>query len=343
MNPGISIVICCYNSADRLSPTLAHLAAQQVTGVPWEIILVDNASTDNTAEVARSLWQSDYLAPLRVVHEPQPGLSSARRRGVQEASYDIVSFVDDDNWVCPEWVQTIAEIMAQHPEVGACGSRSEVVSTVPPPAWFTEYQSYYAVGDQASTAGDVTEKGVLWGAGLSIRKPVWNAIFQQGFQQILSDRIGSSLMSAGDFELCLAIRAAGWRLWYDPRLSLRHCLPVSRLQWSYLRRLKRGMGCSSVGLDPYFALAEGDMQGWGDRLKQIWLVRIVLTLLKLLRYALKLPQFWQSHEGDPDILEIELLIGRLTQLLQQRQTYRSSFDVVQNAPWRNRDQSLCRI
>ncbi|MCY7278070.1 MAG: glycosyltransferase family 2 protein, partial [Phormidesmis sp. CAN_BIN44] len=129
---GISIVICCYNSAQRLPETLAHLAAQAIPStVPWEIIIIDNASTDNTADVARASWLSTSSAPLHIIHEPQQGLSYARLRGFCESTYDVISFVDDDNWVCPEWVQTVSEIMTQHPHVGACGGCSEAVLDSP--------------------------------------------------------------------------------------------------------------------------------------------------------------------------------------------------------------------
>src|SRR5690348_8092021 len=73
---GISVVICTYNGAERLPQTLAHLAAQEDTGtIAWEVLVVDNASTDDTAEVARRCWPADAPAPLRVVGEPRMGLS----------------------------------------------------------------------------------------------------------------------------------------------------------------------------------------------------------------------------------------------------------------------------
>lgn len=78
---GISIVICCYNSAQRLPLTLVHLAAQKVAdNFPWEVIVVNNASTDNTEEAAFSSWDRESIE-MRVVYEPQPGLSYARHRG----------------------------------------------------------------------------------------------------------------------------------------------------------------------------------------------------------------------------------------------------------------------
>ena len=72
---------------------LAHLSVQKnIRGVSWEVIVVDNASTDNTIEVATRCWPSDAPASLRVVREPRIGLINARVRGFAEASYEMREF-----------------------------------------------------------------------------------------------------------------------------------------------------------------------------------------------------------------------------------------------------------
>src|SRR5687768_534263 len=126
MVEGVSVVICTHNGAARLPAVLSHLAAQQAE-VPWEVVVVDNASTDDTAQVATRHWQAQ-AAPLRVVSEPQLGLSNARRRGLDAAAYPIVAFVDDDNWLAPDWVATAARLMAQLPDVGALGGFIEAAT-----------------------------------------------------------------------------------------------------------------------------------------------------------------------------------------------------------------------
>ena len=88
------MIICCYNSATRLPQTLKHLAEQQVPqDLNWEVIVVDNNSTDHTAEVAKDLWVQ-YGSPvnLKVVPEWNPGLSNARKKGVYEAKGEIIMF-----------------------------------------------------------------------------------------------------------------------------------------------------------------------------------------------------------------------------------------------------------
>src|ERR1700722_4190557 len=195
---GVSVVICCHNSAERLPKMLAHLSAQKVpAGVPWEVLVVDNASTDATAEVARQHWPKDARASLRVVGEPQPGLTHARERGFAEATGDIISFIDDDNWVCPEWVATVSDVMTTRTDVGACGGTGEAEPKTNLPWWFETFQGDFAVGPQGAEPGDVTwTRGYLWGAGLSIRKAAWSQLIEKGYRSLLPDRQGASL-SAG--------------------------------------------------------------------------------------------------------------------------------------------------
>jgi glycosyltransferase involved in cell wall biosynthesis len=327
MSTGFSVVVCCHNSAERLPQTLAHLAAQQFQeGLKWEVIVVDNNSADGTSQVALTLWPADPPAPLRVVHEPRLGLSYARYRGCNEAKYEFISFLDDDNWVSPEWIQIVAELMSQHPEIGACGGFNEAVCEIDPPRWFEKYKYGYAIGPQGLKAGDVTEtRGYLWGAGLTIRKSLWQELINSGFRSLLTGRRGNSFAAGEDSELCFAIRIAGCWLWYEPRLHLRHFLPAHRLTWRYFRLLYRGFGASTVGHDPYLAL----LQSKGKMDRRTWKQEFLKTLMKLLRLRAWLGKaLLTSCEADHQVLEVELAMGRLLELFRRRQAYDSSFLAV---------------
>lgn len=257
----ISIIICCYNSTSRLPETLAHLLRQQATdGIDWEVLVIDNASTDNTAKIAIACWPDDAPAPLRVIPEPKSGLSNDRKRGIYEAKYDIVSFVDDDNWVCEDWVRLVSETMTANPEVGACGGPSEAVCEIEPPEWFEEFKGCYAVVKQADAEGDVTKsRGWLWGAGLNFRKDALFNLYNNGFYSILIDRKGTSLTSGGDNELCYAIIMTGWRLWYEPRLKIKHFIPKERLTKDYIMRWFEGAGKSKNKIEIYSAYLDNKM------------------------------------------------------------------------------------
>ena len=133
MSLGISVIICCHNSAKLLPETLARLENQNVKGnLLWEIILVDNASTDNTRDTALRVWPHDSPVNLKIVDEPKLGLKNARRRGVRESTKEVIAFIDDDNWVNEDWVQTASEVMSHNPGVGICGGSSLGVFEAPP-------------------------------------------------------------------------------------------------------------------------------------------------------------------------------------------------------------------
>ena len=309
---------------------MSHLLAQQVSqDIKWEVIIVDNASTDKTPVVAESLWPRNPPVPLRIIHEPKLGLSYARYSGVEAAKYEIVSFVDDDNWVCPEWVQATSEIMRGNPDVGACGGMSEAACEEAPPWWFGDYAGDYAVGFQGEGAGDITfTRGYLWGAGLSIRKSAWRHLQRVGFKSLLVGRRGKSLSSGEDSEICFALRLAGWRLWYDERLNLRHYIPSNRLKWSYLRRLHRGFGASTVGLEPYSEHLLTPDSDPGRPFRRTWQWKAAGTLKLLLRQLQDVRLVDGLGEGSPQILKLEWTWGRFLEFLKRRNGYNEGLFAV---------------
>jgi len=277
--PHLTVAICCFNSAKRLPDTLRHLAAQN--GVPadaWEVLIIDNASTDETSMVAKQSWKAAitemattvadtgtksqekarlHIQPVsfRIIREEAPGLSEARKRAFAEARGEIVCFLDDDNWAPPHWLAKVREIFDANPEVAGLGGPISEVLEAEPPEWWEQYKGNFTIWNPRDTAG--TWERPLCGAGLCIRKRAWEQLRASGFEFQLSDRKGKNLSSGGDFELCYALFLAGWKLWYDPALHIRHFMPKERLTWENLVRLNRSFGEQSVVLDAYAAALKG--------------------------------------------------------------------------------------
>jgi glycosyltransferase involved in cell wall biosynthesis len=253
---GVSIIICAYNAAKRIIPTLQHLQKQQFNKtINWEIIVVDNASSDFTSEVASETWNQNPITDFSVVREEKPGLMHARRRGLESANYEIVSFIDDDNWVETGWVQKVADVFAMNDKIGACGGQSEAVFENTSPEWFPLFENSFAVGRQANESGIVNEKkGFLWGAGLSLKKSVWDDLQKRNYINLTLDREGKTLSSGGDTELCYAIRLMGYQLYYKDDLSLKHYMPDGRMNFSYLEKMSEGFGKANVHLNCYRVL-----------------------------------------------------------------------------------------
>jgi len=255
---GVSVVVCCYNSTTRLPDTLRHIANQQITQpIFWELIVVNNNSTDNTTIVAYKEWaQYEASIPFKIVDELIPGLSAAREKGISEAQFEYVLLCDDDNWLAPTFVQTAYEIMESNSQIGVLGGRGEAVSEIAFPYWFSTYQGSYAVGVQALHSGDLSNHGHVWGAGMIFRKSVYQKLRQAGFTHLLSDRKGKNLTSGGDSEICQWFLLANYTLWYDDRLEFKHFIPKERLTKEYCEKLIAGLGSSSAVLSTYHSIIQ---------------------------------------------------------------------------------------
>jgi glycosyltransferase involved in cell wall biosynthesis len=294
-------------------------------------VLVDNASTDATLEVVNSTWGQKPITSLRIVQEDQLGLVYARIRGLAEAKYEIISFIDDDNRVAENWVDTAYQLMTSNPQIGVCGSLNTPVFESAAPAWFSQFQNSYAVGPQAKKSGDTAEDhGVIWGAGLTLRKSAWEHLVSNGFEFQLIGRQGESLLSGEDHELCLAIKLAGWEAWYVPSLRLEHYIPSFRLDWMHLRKMVRGYGFTKLRLKAYGYMTEG----LPKEPHASWIKLALAKSREILRWPVKalMMQFF-PYEGDRDVIILEMLFGELAEIVKFRETYVEYFHHVANAEW----------
>lgn len=209
-----SIIICCYNSFSRLAATLRHISLQRVTHeFTWEVILVDNNSSDNSSDIAKLIWK-ELGAPveLRIIFEPLSGLSNARKAGVLNSSGEVIVFCDDDNWLASSYIQTAYKILEECPSVGVVGGRSYPVADAELPNWFTTVQGNYAVGVQALDTGIISNRKYVWGAGMAFRRDDYLDLLKAGFVNLGTDRSGSSFDSGGDSEICRWFLLAGFVL-----------------------------------------------------------------------------------------------------------------------------------
>ena len=251
----------------------------------WEVVVVNNASSDETAQVAAKLWQElGSPTALRVVDEPIPGLSRARERGIASAQYPTLVFVDDDNWLDEHYVRNASETLRAYPEVAVIGASIRARFEVPPPPWFPQVQHFFAIGAQGPHEGDITEqKPHVAGAGMVVRKSALEDLKRQKFKPLLVGRQGAAASSGEDYEICYALALAGWRIWYDSRLKLTHFIPAQRLSNAYLWRLADGIRRAG----PVLACYEIALCGTKVRALQFYFYRVCLLGLWLLKGAVK--------------------------------------------------------
>lgn len=253
---GISVIICCYNSAQRIGETLRHLARQQFPeSFQYEVLLVDNSSTDDTATVARALWNAESPAgiPLRIVEELRAGQMYARECGVKEAAYDNIVFCDDDNWLNADYVYYAWKTLQENPAVGAAGGSNYPVTDAPAyPDWFPEHADKFALGVPGQESGIMNiHRSFILGAGMVTRKKLFLAMYADGHPTLLAGRNGNKLSTGDDFEYCKRLMIAGYDLFFEKRLSLRHFIPSQRLTPAYLDRLLAGIGDATPIIELY--------------------------------------------------------------------------------------------
>jgi len=132
----LSIVICTRNRSALLAQTLGSLTQMRIPeDTSWEVVVVDNASLDNTSEVATNFWS---LLPIRVVREPEVGTSFARNAGAQNAGGDIIVWLDDDVIVDPGLLEAYSKAARQHPGTDIFGGCVEPYFPNEPPAWLKQ-------------------------------------------------------------------------------------------------------------------------------------------------------------------------------------------------------------
>ena len=323
--PGVTVIICCHNSAALLPATLEHLSRQIVDPrIKWEVLVVDNASTDDTRAIAREAAAG--VPALRVVDEPQLGLAHARARGIADARYDLLSFVDDDNWVCRAWVQTVYDVMRDHPDIGALGGNVEPAFETARPAWFGHVENLYAIGPDNGPSGDVTTINMLCGAGLNVRHAALADIRSKGFRSIAVGRQGGSLGAGEDLELTYFLRLAGWKLWLDPRLRLTHYLPARRLRWDYARRLAYGSAFATAERDALVYACKPRRSGLRlslRRLRERWFWQLGNSVKNLVATGggTVTRMLGMAREGDRGVLRAEFARGRFAGLVGARRWY----------------------
>ncbi|NEO99699.1 MAG: glycosyltransferase family 2 protein [Symploca sp. SIO2E9] len=246
MSVDFSVVIPTYNGASHLPELLEQLRSQVCPeNLSWEVIVVDNNSTDDTAQVVRDYqakWLSD--SPLKYVLEKQQGAAFARQRGIEEARGKLVGCLDDDNLPTPNWVAAACAFAQAHPQAGAYGSQIHGKFEVKPPEYIKSIGTYLAIIERGSKPRlyEPEKKMLPPGAGLVLRKQAWEQEVPKSL--FLNHQGRGAGLASEDLEVVLHIQNAGWEIWYNPEMEIEHKIPPWRLEKDYLVSLVRCVGLS---------------------------------------------------------------------------------------------------
>jgi glucosyl-dolichyl phosphate glucuronosyltransferase len=241
-NPLLSVVLTTYNRAELLDRVVRSVLTQRDGAASaFELIVVDNHSTDNTREVVERFTRID--ARVRYVFEPQQGSSFGRNAGIRVARAPLIVFIDDDVQAEPDWVSAILCSFGEHPESDVIGGRVLPAWPATPPQWLTrDHWAPLALVDHGEMPMAVTSEQpiCLVSANLAIRRTVYDTVggFAPDFQLVKSGILGS----VEDHEFLLRVLNAGRTVLYDPRIIVYAEIQRTRLEPAYHRRWHTGHG-----------------------------------------------------------------------------------------------------
>lgn len=242
----LSVVICTYNRAPELRRTLESMRLLTIPpSVQWELIVVDNNSTDDTPAVCDAFLE--YL-PLRCVFEPRQGVSAARNRGVASAHGELIVFADDDVDVSPIWLSALHDAATVHTEAAFFGGRILPLWLEQPPRWFTEnagtvlqgVTGYFDLGGKTQ----LTEIG-FFGANMAFRRRVFDGGLR--FREDIG-RTPTALLHGEETELFQNLTTHGEKGCYVADALVHHRIAASRTTERYVLSWFKGLGATQARL-----------------------------------------------------------------------------------------------
>jgi len=237
----ITVAICTWNRSQLLEQTLERMADALVVppDLEWEIVVIDNGSTDATPRV---IDRFRGRLPLRSAEEPERGLSRARNRAIAEAKGRHIVWTDDDVLVEPGWLAAYREAFRRHPEASVFGGVIEPWSAGEMPAWlraaWPEFRSAYAARDLGPAEIRLTPSILPYGANMAVRAEEQR---QYLFDAELGHR-GAGRLGGEETAVLRSILAGGGEGWWVPGARLRHFIPAERQSLGYLRAFYHGRG-----------------------------------------------------------------------------------------------------
>jgi glycosyltransferase involved in cell wall biosynthesis len=226
----ISVILCTLNRCELLAKALESLAVSQLPeSTDWEVLVIDNNSTDRTRQVVED-FRRQHPAHFRYVFEPTPGKSHALNRGIQEARGDVLAFADDDATAAPGWLQNLTANLHDGEWAGAAG-RVLPEQTTQFPSWVPQHERHglspLVVFDPNLEAGPLHE--APFGVNMAFHKTIFAKY--GGFRTDLGPGLGKNIPGkAEDSEFGQRLLAAGEHLRYEPAALVYHPISPGRMK-----------------------------------------------------------------------------------------------------------------
>ncbi len=237
----ISVVICTYNRAAYIQDAMDSLYQQTLPAVNWELIIVNNNSTDNTETVCLDYIRAHPGTNFYYFNETRQGASFARNTGAGYARSPLLCFMDDDAIAEKEYLQRIITFFDQYPDAGGLGGRIIPKYIPEEPAWMSHYVSSL-VGhfDYSDTVSVFSANKYPLESNMIIRKKDFDAI--GGFDTALPGVVGTLRIGGEGKDFFFRLKALGRTIYYDPSVRVQHVVETAKLTKDYMYRVASGIG-----------------------------------------------------------------------------------------------------
>jgi glycosyltransferase involved in cell wall biosynthesis len=229
----ITVILCTHNRCQSLAKTLSSVAASTLPeAVEWEVLVVDNNSTDQTREVVEDFCHR-FPRRFRYLFEPQPGKSYALNAGIHEARGEVLAFLDDDVTVERTWLQNLTSGLRDGVWAGTGGRIVLQWPTLIPP-WLAIEGKYSRHPFPGFDQGDIAKElsSPLFGTNMAFRKKMFEKY--GGFRTDLGPSTNCEILRPSeDTEFGRRLLAGGERLWYEPSAIVYHPVSEKRIQKKY--------------------------------------------------------------------------------------------------------------
>ena len=253
----LSVIIPTKNRVASLERTLKSIVSQTLDKSVFEVIVVDNGSTDTTKELSNQY--SSVFENFKYVYEEKAGLHYGRHTGMRSASGAILTYADDDIEAFPSWLEAILHSF-KNPQVDLVGGKNIPLFEGNPPQWLLEmwnfrhpegkYLGYLSILDFGDEAKFIEPYFIL-GFKFSVRKDT--LIAAKGFHP--DGMPSEQLILRGDGESYISkfVEESGKKAYYNPAASVKHIIPASRMTVDYFQRRAYAQGISDSYTDIRYA------------------------------------------------------------------------------------------
>jgi glycosyltransferase involved in cell wall biosynthesis len=272
--------VCTYNRKEYLPDCLKHLANQSANRRDYEVLIIDNNSTDNTCDISNEFIRSNSDLDVHYFCEINQGLTNARNRGIKEATGEILSFIDDDAFVDQEYIKETLTYFKEHENVSAIGGKISPVYEGKSPKWMSKYLlTLVSALDMGNSPKKFKGSKFPIGANMAFRAEVFE---KYGLFNPALGRKGKELEGGEEKDVFLRLKKHHEEIHYVPSVKVDHIIPEKRLTMEYIKGLGIGVGSSEIKRLKGLGMAK-----WFDKIMSESL-KIIATLLLFIAYSFRL-------------------------------------------------------